>query len=128
MPVLATCAGVILVARELAHDDGSLKVEPLGVLDVRVERNAYGRQVDSFEEDVEVDWRALGQSDQPPLNAHFIRAPLIRDPGAEIQILAKRGAEIVLVRQGNILGATFHPEIAGDYRLHGILQELAANR
>src|SRR5688500_14912143 len=122
MPVLATCAGVILLARELSHDDGSLKVEPLRVLDVRVERNAYGRQVDSFEDEVDV----AGMD--PPLRAHFIRAPLIRDPGPEVQVLARRGEEIVLVRQGSILGATFHPEIAGDYRLHTVLLELAAQQ
>jgi pyridoxal 5'-phosphate synthase pdxT subunit len=145
MPVLATCAGVILLARELSHDDGSLKVEPLRVLDVRVERNAYGRQVDSFAEEVEVDWKALvgaklaspeirsdettageaGFAPTDPLRAHFIRAPLIRDPGSKVQVLAKRGDEIVLVRQGNILGATFHPEIAGDFRLHAVLIGMA---
>ena len=125
MPVLATCAGLILLARELSHDDGSIKVEPLGLLDVRVERNAYGRQVDSFQGDVGVDWKALGQKDQPPLRAHFIRAPLIRDPGSDVQVIARRGEEIVLVRQGSIIGATFHPEIAGDFRLHEALLELA---
>jgi 5'-phosphate synthase pdxT subunit len=143
MPVLATCAGVILLARELSGDDGSLKVEPLGVLDVRVERNAYGRQVDSFEEAVAVDWeritergstgphgaaKANGGPEGPrsPLKAHFIRAPLIREPGPGVDVLARRGDEIVLVRQGNILGATFHPEIAGDYRLHALLLEMAS--
>ena len=145
MPVLATCAGLILLARELSHDDGSLKVEPLRVLDVRVERNAYGRQIDSFEDEVEVDWELLGSGavpaltlqpqDQRPeaaatgaLRAHFIRAPLIRDPGPDVQVLARRCDEIVLVRQGNILGATFHPEIAGDYRLHAVLLEMAKIR
>jgi 5'-phosphate synthase pdxT subunit len=118
MPVLATCAGVILLARQLDGDSGSLKVDPLQLLDVRVERNAYGRQVDSFEEEVEVDW------DAPPLKAHFIRAPLIRDPGSDVKVMARRGDEIVLVRQGNILGATFHPEIAGDYRLHEMMLTL----
>ncbi|MDQ3023410.1 MAG: pyridoxal 5'-phosphate synthase glutaminase subunit PdxT [bacterium] len=121
MPVLGTCAGVILLARELGGDTGSLKVEPLGVLDVRVERNAYGRQVDSFEGEVEVEGM-----EGKPLRAHFIRAPLIRDPGPNVQVLARRGDEIVLVRQGNIIGATFHPEIAGDYRLHEMLLTLRA--
>lgn len=120
LPVLATCAGLILLARELTNDDGSLKVEPLGLLDVRVERNAYGRQVDSFEDELEI------QGLDPPLRAHFIRAPLIRDPGPQVRVLAKRGDEIVLVRQGNILGATFHPEIAGDYRLHELLLKLVS--
>jgi 5'-phosphate synthase pdxT subunit len=121
MPVFATCAGLILLARELSHDDGSVKVDPLGLLDVRVERNAYGRQVDSFEDCVDVDWKALSLDDQSPLRAHFIRAPLIREPGPGVQVLARRGEEIVLVRQDNIIGATFHPEIAGDYRLHEVL-------
>jgi len=125
MPVLATCAGLILLAREVSGDTGSLKVEPLRALDVRVERNAYGRQVDSFEEGVEVDWTGLSMADKDKLRAHFIRAPLIRDPGPKVQVLARRGDEIILVRQGNILAATFHPEIAGDFRLHEVLLRLA---
>jgi pyridoxal 5'-phosphate synthase pdxT subunit len=124
MPVLATCAGAILLARELGNDSGSLKVKALGLLDSRVERNAYGRQVDSFEAEVEVDWATLGQPEQPALRAHFIRAPLICDVGPDVQVVARRGDEIILVRQGNILAATFHPELAGDARLHLALIEL----
>jgi 5'-phosphate synthase pdxT subunit len=113
--MLATCAGLILLAREvLAPAQASL-----GLLDAVVERNGYGRQVDSFESELDV---AGGEA---PLRAVFIRAPRIRAVGPAVEVLARLGAEPVLVRQGRILGATFHPELTADLRLHRHFVDLA---
>src|SRR5262249_10811569 len=105
-PVLGTCAGAILLAREVTNPDQ----KGMGVLDIAVERTAYGRQLDSF----------IGQVDAPelggPLPAVFIRAPRIRQVGREVETLARLSGEPVLVRQGNILAATFHPELTEDER------------
>ena len=104
----ATCAGAILLAREVVGPSQA----SLGLLDAVVERNAYGRQVDSFEASVDVP--ALGGS----VEAVFIRAPRFRALGPRVDVLARHEGEPVLVREGRILAATFHPEIAGDGRLH----------
>jgi pyridoxal 5'-phosphate synthase pdxT subunit len=106
--LFGTCAGAILLAREVRGP-----AQPsVGLLDAVIERNGYGRQVDSFEADVPV----VGM--EPPLRAVFIRAPRFRALGPGVEMLAQREGEPVLVRQGNLLAATFHPEIAGDDRLH----------
>lgn len=119
LPALATCAGVILLARDLLRDDGSIKVQTLDVLDATVDRNAYGRQVDSFEAQLDVDWAALGApAGQPPLHGVFIRAPRISAPGPGVEIIAAHAGLPVLVRQDNILASTFHPELTDDTRLH----------
>jgi len=111
--LLATCAGAILLAREVRHPS-----QPsLGLLDAVVERNGFGRQVDSFE--ARVDAPALGGS----LQAVFIRAPRFRELGPGVEVLARLDAEPVLVRQGHLLAATFHPELAGDTRLHAAFAE-----
>jgi 5'-phosphate synthase pdxT subunit len=116
MPVLGTCTGLILLAREILGSD-----QPrIGVLDVAVERNAYGRQVDSFETDVAVP--ALGE---PPLRAVFIRAPVIERVGPEVEVLASVDDKPVLVRQDRILGCAFHPELTEDSRVHAWLVDLA---
>ncbi len=111
MPCLATCAGVILVARTIA--DGRPDQVPLGVLDVDVRRNGYGRQVDSFEADLAVDGLAGG-----PFHGVFIRAPRIERAGRAVDVLAEHEGDPVLVRSGAIVGATFHPELAHDLRIH----------
>ena len=114
MPIFGTCAGMIVMAKGVR--DG----EPLlSVLDIDVSRNAYGRQVDSFEADVDV--RGIG-----PVRAVFIRAPRVERIGPEVEVLAEHGDRPVLVRQGNLLAASFHPEIAGDPRIHGLLLSLAS--
>jgi pyridoxal 5'-phosphate synthase pdxT subunit len=118
LPVLATCAGVILLARELVHDDGSIKVTPLAALNAVADRNAYGRQVDSFEAPVEVDWAALNAPADGPFHAVFIRAPRLLDPGPGVRVAAREGGNIVLLRDENILACTFHPELGEDPRLH----------
>lgn len=113
MPILGTCAGMIALAKRV---DGG---EPLlALLDVTVLRNAYGRQVDSFEADVDV--RGLG-----PVRAVFIRAPQVEDVGKDVEVLGEHGGKPVVVQQGNILAAAFHPEMAGDSRLHEHLLRLA---
>lgn len=113
LPVLGTCAGMIVLAREVA--DG----EPLlSILDVAVRRNAYGRQVDSFEADVEL--KPTGT-----VRGVFIRAPRVERVGEGVEVLGEHAGHPVLVRQGNILASSFHPEIAGDPRLHERLLEMA---
>jgi pyridoxal 5'-phosphate synthase pdxT subunit len=113
MPVFGTCAGMIVLAREV---DGG---EPLlSLLDVTVRRNAYGRQVDSFEANVEV--RGVG-----PVRAVFIRAPQVESLGAGVEVLAEHDGSPVVVQQGNIMAAAFHPEMAGDPRLHAKLLRMA---
>ena len=107
-PVLGTCAGAIVLAREVTNP----VQRGLGVIDISVERNAYGRQADSFVGEVEAP--ALGGR----LPAVFIRAPKIRRAGPEVEVLATRESEPVLVRQDNVVAATFHPELTDDATVH----------
>jgi 5'-phosphate synthase pdxT subunit len=117
--VLGTCAGAIVLAREVT----SPAQRGLGLLDIGVERNAYGRQVDSFVG--EVDAPALGGR----IPAVFIRAPRIRRVGPSVRTLATREGEPVLVRQGKVLAATFHPELTADCRVHALaFGDLVAKR
>lgn len=113
MPVLATCAGLILLASHLEPSPGSVR-DPttFGILDVRVRRNDYGRQAESFEEMVDVEGLA------EPFPGVFIRAPRILALGPGVSPLAHRGKEVVGVRSGPIWGLAFHPELSGDPRLH----------
>jgi len=115
LPVFGTCAGVILLAEEI---QGSPQPR-LGGLDVTVVRNAYGRQVDSFEREIVVP--TLGAE---PVRGVFIRAPGITRIGPGVEVLAATDAGPVLVRQGVLLGATFHPELTGDARIHGLFVDL----
>jgi 5'-phosphate synthase pdxT subunit len=117
-PVLGTCAGAIVLAAEVSNPPR----KGLGLLDIGVERNAYGRQVDSFVGDVEAP--GLGGK----LPAVFIRAPRIRRVGPEVETLATRSGEPVLVRQSNVFAATFHPELTADVRVHGLVFDGAATR
>jgi 5'-phosphate synthase pdxT subunit len=112
MPILGTCAGLILLAREI---EGSEQPR-LGLLDVTVQRNAYGRQVESFETDVTVP--ALGAE---PVRAVFIRAPKVTRTGPEVEVLAEAEGTPLLVRQAGLIGAAFHPEMAGEPRIHRFL-------
>ncbi len=111
---LATCAGAILLAREVVHP-----AQPsLGLLDARIERNGFGRQVDSFEARLEVP--TLGGA----VNAVFIRAPRFRWLGPGVDVLAELEGEPVMVLQDKILAMTFHPELTGDGRLHRFFLEM----
>jgi 5'-phosphate synthase pdxT subunit len=106
-PVFGTCAGMIVLDRR--H---------LGLVDVAVERNAYGRQVASFETDLEL------AGDTEPLRGVFIRAPRVEESGAEVEVLAENEGEPVLLRQGRFLVASFHPELTDDTRVHELFLEL----
>jgi 5'-phosphate synthase pdxT subunit len=98
----------------MAKHATDLDRETLGLMDVSVERNAFGRQLDSFETDLEID--ELGQ---PPLHAVFIRAPLIRDAGPAVKVMAQiEGHGIVAAREGHLLATAFHPELTNDTRMH----------
>ena len=118
VPVLGTCAGMILLARDIV--DGDEPVFPL--LDVSVKRNAFGRQLDSFEAELEVP--VLGDM---PLHAVFIRAPLVERVGDEVDVLARlEDGSVVAVRQRNVIATAFHPELSGEARFHRLLTTMAA--
>ncbi|HUM01056.1 MAG TPA: pyridoxal 5'-phosphate synthase glutaminase subunit PdxT [Thermoanaerobaculia bacterium] len=118
-PVFGTCAGAILLARTILHPSA----EGLGLLDATVVRNAYGRQLDSAVLRLtDLDRGVFGDE---PLEAVFIRAPRIAAVGPGVSVLARRDGDPVLVRQGNLLAATFHPELADDRRIAGLFLSLA---
>ena len=120
-PVFGTCAGMIVLSREIAGGE-----EPvLPVLDVTVERNAFGRQLDSFESDLNVP--VLGDQ---PVHGVFIRAPIIERTGPDVDVLARLDdGRIVAVRERNVIATAFHPELAGETRFHRrtMLSRLRAN-
>ncbi|GAA1728664.1 pyridoxal 5'-phosphate synthase glutaminase subunit PdxT [Aeromicrobium alkaliterrae] len=120
MPTFGTCAGMIMLADRVK--DGTRDQETFGGLDVTVRRNAFGRQVDSFEGDLDV----AGLAD--PVHAVFIRAPWIEQAGESVEVLASvavAGADrIVAVRQGHLLATAFHPEVGDDDRVHGLFVDL----
>jgi 5'-phosphate synthase pdxT subunit len=113
MPVLGTCAGAILLAERVENRP----VETLGALDATAVRNAYGTQVDSFIAPVDAGAAAGLEG----LRCVFIRAPRLKDAGPEVEVLARVDGEPVLLRQGHVLAATFHPEITEDPRVHHLL-------
>jgi 5'-phosphate synthase pdxT subunit len=115
LPVLATCAGTILLAEKIL--DGRGEQRHFGAIDIAVRRNAYGRQIDSFETDL-----AVAGFDRP-FHGVFIRAPRIEAVGPGVEVLAELDGEPVLVRRGPLLAATFHPELTGDTRLHQLFLE-----
>jgi 5'-phosphate synthase pdxT subunit len=121
LPVLGTCAGMIMLAERV--EDGTPDQETLGGLDITVRRNAFGRQVDSFEGDVDFD--GLDE----PVHAIFIRAPWVEQSGPEVEVLARvadgpAAGRIVAVRQGPLMATSFHPEVGGDPRIHRRFLEL----
>lgn len=109
MAIFATCAGMILLSKKAE----GLPFPPLGLLDIEVKRNAYGRQVDSFETGIDVPSLHNGK-----FNAVFIRAPVIEKVGPQVQVLARLEDSIIAIQQGNIMATTFHPELTGDMRFH----------
>jgi 5'-phosphate synthase pdxT subunit len=109
IPVWGTCGGLVLLAKEVGFDQPILSV-----LDIVVERNAFGRQVDSFEEDLDITGINGG-----PFHGVFIRAPIVTQAGPNVEILCKvKDGRIVAVKQGHILGSSFHPELTSDTRMH----------
>jgi 5'-phosphate synthase pdxT subunit len=118
MPAYGSCAGMIMLADRLV--DGIEGQLTLGGFDMTVRRNAFGRQVDSFEADV-----ALSGVDGDPFHAVFIRAPWVDEVGAGVSVVGRVGAgRIVAVRQGVLLATAFHPELTGDHRVHGLFVEI----
>ena len=115
-PLYGTCAGMILLADRIADGD-----EPvLRLLDITVERNAYGRQLDSFEADLAIP--SLGDE---PLHGVFIRAPVVSEVGPDVEVLARDpDGRPIAVRQGRVMATAFHPELTGDRRLHRLMLEL----
>src|SRR5688572_29232155 len=119
-PMLGTCAGMILLADRIADGDETV----FGLLDLELRRNGYGRQLDSFEADLDVP--ALGPE---PLHGVFIRAPLVTDVGPAAEVLGRDpDGAAVAVRQGRVLATSFHPELTGDRRLHRLLVEMIERR
>jgi len=114
MPVLGTCAGMIMLSKR-AYDRivGDTKQKLLGNLDIVIERNAFGRQNDSFEADLSLS--ILGDE---AFNGVFIRAPAVSEVGKDVQVIGKLNNKIVAVKQKNIIGTSFHPELSGDSRIH----------
>ena len=120
LPILGTCAGLIILSNR-AYDNtiGETRQELLKVLDVTIERNAYGRQHESFESELDIPY--LGER---RFNGVFIRGPAITEIGNNVEIIAEYNNKIVAVRQNNILGTSFHPELANDNRFHTNLTKL----
>ena len=115
-PIWGTCAGLILMARDVGR-----RQPLLNLLDITVERNAFGRQTDSFETDLDIEGIRGG-----PFPAVFIRAPVVRAVGPGVQVLSRLDdGEIVAVRRGRLFGTAFHPELTGDTRLHARFVEMA---
>jgi len=128
MPVFGTCAGMIMLADRI--EDGTPDQETLGGLDITVRRNAFGRQVDSFEGDL--DFAGLDD----PVHAIFIRAPWVEQAGPGVEVLARihddpsagaAAGRIVAVRQGSLMATSFHPEVGGDDRIHRMFVDLVSS-
>ena len=118
MPVWGTCAGMIVLAKRLVED----RPKPLGLMDIRVQRNAYGRQIDSFETEIPVP--ALGEKS---FRAVFIRAPAIEEIGSAVETIAcLEDGQVVAAREGNVLVTAFHPELTSDTRFHSYFLSMDA--
>jgi 5'-phosphate synthase pdxT subunit len=115
-PVFGTCAGVILMASHVTHPEQ----ESLGLMDLTIERNGYGRQIDSTVRRVEASYDFAKRTYPGTLEIVFIRAPIIRECGTNVKVLAECQGQAILVEQNMHLGATFHPELSSDTRVHGL--------
>ncbi|MCU1361542.1 MAG: pdxT [Ilumatobacteraceae bacterium] len=120
MPVFGTCAGMILLATDVI--DGRDDQCSFGTIDLSVRRNGYGRQVDSFEQDIAVD--CPGSDPARPFHAVFIRAPKVERVGDDVQVLASIDDTPVLARSSSVLVASFHPELTDDHRLHAMFLDM----
>jgi len=109
-PIFGTCAGMIILSNKIREN-----AYGLGFIDISVKRNAYGRQIESFESDVSIELDGIDKDD---FHAVFIRAPRIFNVGKKVQVLSSLGDEAILVRQDNILAGSFHPELTDDLRIH----------
>lgn len=117
LAVFGTCAGLILLSKDATHDVDDKDIQLLGLLDTTVDRNAFGRQKDSFE--ARLDVKGIGE-----MPAVFIRAPVVVKAGKATEVLAKNERGIVAVRKGLVLGTAFHPELTEDTRLHELFLDL----
>ncbi|EMF00826.1 pyridoxal 5'-phosphate synthase glutaminase subunit PdxT [Streptomyces mobaraensis NBRC 13819 = DSM 40847] len=117
MPVYGTCAGMIMLADKIL--DGREDQETLGGIDMIVRRNAFGRQNESFEASV-----AMSGVEGGPVEGVFIRAPWVESTGADVEVLAVHEGHTVAVRQANVLATSFHPELTGDHRVHGLFVDM----
>jgi pyridoxal 5'-phosphate synthase pdxT subunit len=117
-PIYGTCTGLIVLAKDIADSNQ----QRLGVMDIRAKRNAFGRQVDSFEAEM-----SIPEIGPEPLKAVFIRAPYIEKAEDNVQVLAKIEDKIVVARQGNLLVTAFHPELTNDLRIHKYFLEIVNN-
>lgn len=124
MALWGTCAGAILMAKEIIGKD---QADSLRLIDIAIERNAYGRQLDSFECELEFDFGKKSSHVQKKIPAVFIRAPKIVSVGKGVEILAKHGDEIVAARQGKLFVTNFHPELTDDLSIHQWLVEISLN-
>ncbi|CEK14595.1 pyridoxal 5'-phosphate synthase glutaminase subunit PdxT [Chthonomonas calidirosea] len=120
MPIYGTCAGMILLAHTI---EGRPEQPTLDLMDIAVARNAFGRQIESFEADIPFDFGA----EVVPIRAVFIRAPYVTKVGPDVRILSRFQDKIVAVRQGNLLATAFHPELTDNLRLHALVAEMARN-
>jgi 5'-phosphate synthase pdxT subunit len=122
LPIMGTCAGMIVLAKK-SYDRviGDKKQLLLGILDIEIERNSFGRQHDSFESDLDISGITNNYK------GIFIRAPSVISTGPKVQILSKFGGKIVAVRQENIIGTSFHPELSNDSGMHRMFIELVTN-
>jgi 5'-phosphate synthase pdxT subunit len=122
-PIFGTCAGLIVLAAGIADGTGERGGQTtLGLLNVVVSRNAFGRQIDSFE--CELDAPSIIKPGDEPLSAVFIRAPIVEEIRNGVEVIASYEGQIVFVRQGNILGASFHPELTDDTRVHAYFLDI----
>ena len=119
MPILGTCAGMIVMCQQGDHEVERTDTRLLGLLSARVDRNAFGRQRESFEADLEIDG-IVGD----PFHAVFIRAPAIVETWGDCEPMARLGEKVVMVRQNNLMAASFHPELTDDIRVHRMLLDM----
>jgi len=120
LAIWGTCAGMIVIAKNLKDK----RPDPLGLMDIEVSRNAFGRQIDSFETDLDIQGM-----DGPPMHAIFIRAPLVTQIGTEVEILAEvDDGKPVAVKQNRVIATSFHPELTEDSRMHSMFVDIAHSR
>jgi len=125
LAIWGTCAGAILIAKEIV---GREQADSLKLMDITIERNAYGRQVDSFETELDFDFGDIeggkGKKNWQKIPAIFIRAPKIKSVGKDVKILAKYEGEIIAAREGKLFATTFHPEMTDDLKVHQYFAEM----
>jgi len=119
MPILGTCAGMILLSSKIT--DGRSDQKPLNLMSVEIRRNGYGRQIDSFESDLSIE------GFDASFRGIFIRAPLVESVGEEVEVLAEVNGRPVMCRQGSIIATSFHPELADDDRIHAEFLEMVSS-